>query len=491
MDFALGPMQPDRGLVAPMVVNATNVLPILDGYGPYPSLYTPLTAEALPSAPRGVFSVVLNTGAWRAYEFTDAELYELQADYTLDLIQGGFSCPLGYDWSAIHFGTKLLFTNANDGLQSYDVEAGGAVVAIPDAGDPAYIFTCANFVVGLNCLDSLGNRNIRLIRTSGFNDQTNWTSDGADYQELADGEQLLCGFDLKENTALLVQSRALVLMQFGNAPGGAQFSLRKIADGKGAVSAKACTSFDGMTFMLATDDFYLFSLGTGLVPIGADEIAQTFLKLVDQSQFALVQAAVDPLKKVVMWRFKRSSDVSTTVSSIEIGYEWHLKRWFWVTEPTAYLTRLATVAVTYNAVTGTYDSQTLQYDDLFWQGSAPLFGALDADYKFALWTGPSLEGQITTRIANSGISGKILWATLIGDVLAPQIELGTSDSLGTAITWQPAETANDDGRIPLEGRGLNIQFRLTIPYGDMGANNDGWTFVNAISHVSGSQQGPK
>jgi hypothetical protein len=485
MQFPFGPLQPDRGDLAASVIVADGVLPTLDGYGPHPSFYVSPSAQALPDAPRGVFSLVLNDASWTAFEFTASTLYQLQSDFTLVSIATGYACPVGYDWSAIHFGTKFLFTNTVDGLKSYDVQAGGAVSSIAGAGAPAYIFTCANFVVALNCLDSTGNRNIRLIKTSGFNDQTNWTGDGADYQELADGEALIAGFDLKQNTALLLQSHALVVMQFGNAGGGAQFSLQKVADGKGSVGARSCVSFDGMVFYLASDGFYRFDLANGNVPIGANEVDQTFLASVDQSQFSLVQGSVDPLHKVVRWRYKRSIDASLTVSEVAIGYDWNLKRWFTITEPTSYLTRLATVAVTYNAAQGTYDSQTLSYDDLFWSGAAPLSGGLDESYKFGVLTGPSLARTITTGVRNSPVTGKILWAEPMTNAVAPTLELGTSDRLGTAVTFQAAESLNADGLFAIEGRGKNVQFRYRVPAADAG------TYDLGIDHVRGSSGGPK
>lgn len=485
MDFPFGPWEPDRGELAASVVVADGVLPHKDGYGPFPGLYVATTAEALPEAPRGVFSLVLNDGSWTAFELTSDALYQLQSDYTLTSIATGFACPVGYDWSAIHFGTKFLFTNTVDGLNEYDVEAGGAVSAISGAGDPAYIFTCANFVVALNCLDSNGNRNIRLIRTSGFNDQTNWTSDGADYQELADGEALIAGCDLKQNTALLLQSRALVIMQFGNAPGGAQFSLQKVSDGKGCVGARCVVSFDGMVFFWDTDGAKMFSLATGLVSIGDERIDRWFLSTVDQSQFVLVQGSVDPLNKIVRWRFKRALDASLTVSEVSICYHWTLGKWFTLTEQVSYLSRLATVAVTYDAATGTYDSQTLSYDDLFWSGAAPLSGGLDGDFKFGVSTGPALARTITTGVRNNRLTGKVLWATPMGDAAAPTLELGTKDALRDTITWQSGATLNDDGRFPLEGRGRNIQLRYTVPAGDSG------TYDYGIDHVTGSAGGPK
>lgn len=484
MDVPFGPLQPDRGVIAAPMLVVDGVLPTPDGYAPFPSLYVPSTATALPGPPMGVFSVVLNSNAWEAFGFTASAFYQLQSDYTWGAaIASGYALPLNYDWSALSFGTKLLFTNTADGLKSYDVELPAGVTSIAAAGNPAWIFSCANFIVALNCLDSNGNRDARLIKTSGFNDQTNWTTDGADYQELADGGNLLCGFDLKNNTALLVQQRAFVVMQFGNIGGGAQFSLQKVSDGKGAVGARSCVSFDGMVFGLSTNGFFRFDLASGLQYIGAGEIDQAFLAAVDQGNFQLVQGALNPLQNVVVWRYKRNIDSSTTVSEVAIGYHWLYKKWFTITEQTTALARLATVAVTYNTVTGTYDSQTLAYDDLFFTGSAPLFGALDENYKFGLWTGQALAATLTTGVRNSKQSQRVRNATPITDAAAPTITLRVSDKLNQALTTKTAASPSRSGSISLRGRGHNIQVQLNIPAADP------WTFADGIDHIDGTTQG--
>jgi hypothetical protein len=59
------------------------------------------------------FRIVLNTNAWEAFGFTASGFTSFQSDYTWTLIATGYACPTGYDWSALHFGTKLLFTNTS------------------------------------------------------------------------------------------------------------------------------------------------------------------------------------------------------------------------------------------------------------------------------------------------------------------------------------------------------------------------------------------
>lgn len=485
VDFPFGAWAPDQGEVGGLQV-ADGVLPLADGYGPFPSLYVSPTAAALPGDPKGLISVVLNDDSFQAFGFIQGAVYQLNGDFTWTLVQAGFTGPSGDgDWSPLHFGDHLLFTNINDGLQDYDLESPGSVTYIAGAGDPEFIFTCGNFIIALNCLDATGTRDIRLIKTTGFNDQTNWTSDGADYQELADGEALKAGFDLKNRNALLLQRRALVLMTFGSAPAGAQFSLAKVADGKGTVGSRSCVGFDGVVFYWSDDGPYRFDLNNGNVPIGDDAIVEWFSAQVDNSRLDLIRGAVDPIRKIVRWAFKRSVDNSDTVAEVSICYHWQRKKWFTLTEQVASLCRLASVAVSYNTITGTYDSQTLTYDDRLFLGSAPLAGALDGSYKFGASTGPNLAGTITTQVANNPVTGLVNWATPIDDCATGTLELGVKDRLDDAITFKPAASKIRNGAVPLRGRGMNLQFRRNFP----GAAT--WSYAKGIDHLSSVGGGPK
>lgn len=484
MDVPFVPFEPDKGETLSMVV-ADSVLPQAEGYGPFPSLYVPSTATALPAPPRGIASLVKNDGNWQAYGFTASAFYQLAANFAWGAaVASGYSCPTDYDWSILHYGSKLLFTNTTDGLKSYDVETPAGVSSITAAGSPAWIFTIKNFVVGLNCLDSTGARNNRLIKTSALNDQTNWTTGGADYQPLADGGELLAGFDLKGGIALLLQQRALVLMDFNDNTNGQQFGLAKVADGKGAVHARSCVSFDGVVFYLATDGFYMFSVG-GTEPIGAEKINRWFLDRVDQAHFELVRGAIDPLNKMVWWSYKRSLDSSTLVQEVLVGFDWQLRRWVTATEQTSGLTRLATVGVTYDAASGTYDSQTLTYDDRFWQGTEPLFGALDENYQFGLFTGTNAAATLTSHVRNSPVTGIINWATPIDDCATGTLEIGTKDTLDGTVTFSSSGSKVRNGATPQRARGMNTQFRRNFPAGAT------WSYARGVDHVRGSQGGPK
>lgn len=213
--FPFGPLAPDAGELEPGVCLVANgVLPLKTGYGPAASLFVEGGAEALSAAPRGLVSLVLNDGTWKVFGYTDDDIEVMAADYTWTSIgAGAFSLTSGDDWCGMHFGNYLLSTNTTEGLIAYNVETPAGFSAIAAAGDPRFIFTCANMVFALDCLDASGNRDNRLIRNSDFNSFTEWKKGAADYQPLEDGGALLAGFDLRDGAALIVQEqRALDML---------------------------------------------------------------------------------------------------------------------------------------------------------------------------------------------------------------------------------------------------------------------------------------
>lgn len=492
MDVPYGPWEPDRGEVSPgYTADAEGVIPHADGWGPMASLVVSGGADALPASPRGVYALTTDDGTWNVFAGTADSLYKMQNDYSFTQVDTGRAVTDGDDWSMTKFGAKLLYTNATDGMLAYDVEAGGAAVAIAAAKAPRQIFVCANQVVALDCLDNLGDRDNQLIRTSAFSDHTNWATNGADYQPLEDGGALVGGGAISETAAVIYQDRAIRLMDYGGAPDagdGAYFALRLIASETGAIGVRSLAFADGRAFSIATDGFYMYTVSGGLVPIGSERINRWFLDTVDQSNLPLVQAALDPLRKIVWWRLKRAVDVSNTVSEIIIGYAWQLDRFV---PPclvqTSYLCKSATPGYTVDTADslGLLDAIDTPLDSRFWQGGQPLFAALDGSFKFGTFAGGAMAATIQSATINNPVTGLVGWGTPIDDSAGATLALGTKDTLGADLVWGTAAAKNRGGAVPLRGRGMNIAFRRSFPL------NDSWTYAKGIDHVKSSQGGPR
>lgn len=484
MQFPFGPLSPDRGAGTPgVVLKAENVLPIPDGYGPAQTMVEPGGGDALPAAPRGSITCVKRDGTTQVFWFTASALYSQEADYTFTQIATGYTCTSGDDWSACQFGDYLLYTNTTDGLWAYDMENGGSPSYISAAGDPRFIFSNANMVFALDCKDNSGTRNNRLIRNCDFNDHTDWSNGSADQQPLESGAELLAGVSLKNGAAVTFQRASMRLIQFGNAGGGALYSLQEIAEGRGTVGAKSVIGFDGVVYFIATNGIWQFSQG-GLVPIGDGFIDRWFLDQVPTLELKDVQAAIDPFRKVVLWIYP--------AGGLILGYCWApsvQNRWFTWTTTATYLTRLATAGYTWDAagaIWATWDDMpTIAFDDRFWQGGQQLLAALGSNYKLNLFSGSNAAATIRTATSPSPVTGLVTWATTVDDCPTSQLALGVSDALSDAITWKSAASKASSGRTPLRGRGKNLAFEWTAPAGAT------WTYTKGVTNIVAATGGPK
>lgn len=484
---AWGPFRPDvGGPNSGMAEIANGVLPQAAasgiGYGPQASLATPADAVALSGAPRGSITLRLFDGTQRVYYATEITIEELQSDFSWVDIDTGLSVTSGDDMSFCHFGSYLLNTNTTDGFKAYNVEVPAGNNAVSGAPVARFIFSCNNVVFALDC-----DGNNRRMASSGLGDYTAWNRLGANGKTFEDGGALLWGADLKNGTAVIMQEDASRLIQFGGAPGGALYTISKIADGRGSVGERSCVSFDGMVFYLATDGFYKYTLAGGNEPIGAEKINRWFLGRVDQTRLTEVQGAVDPLNKVVWWRYPTLNITSDTVFSDMLGYDWQLNEWITATVGTASLAQLATPGYTLDAMDGfgPLDGIDIPLDSRFWQGGQPVFAALDGDYKFATFTGAPMAATLRSCVMNSPTTAMIQWATPMSDAPNSMLRIGSNDNQSDPIVFGALAAKERNGATGQRIRGMNIQLEEQIPAGSV------WSYANGVEHIVSNQGGRK
>jgi len=496
MDYPFGQFAPDAGELAPgVMMDVSGVLPLRDGYGPLKGWYFPNTGSSgiFPGTlVKGMVSLRLRDGTRVVYAGSDTDWHKLNADWTWGSGLGGgtFNVTSGDYWSFLHFGNYLLGTNTTDGMQAYNVETPAGISYVSAAGDPRQIFSCGNVVVGLDCKDDSGNRDNRLIRNSAINDHTNWTTRGADIQPLEDGGALIVGRDITGNAAFIGQENAIRIMQFGDAPGGALYSLYKAVDGVGPVSANATVVLGRTCFFPTLDGFARYTFGAAEVDrIGAGRIDRWWLNRVDQTRLGLMQAAVDPENKVIWWVYPDQTYYTPSLEGLMaevIGYHWQLDKWTRYTLPIYVMGQISTPGYTLEDMDafGPLDSINTPLDDRFWQGSAPLFLAIGLGKLPMLLSGPNMLAQFTTGTVNSAQSMLVRSATPVTD--GPMtVALGVKDKLSDTLTWKPAVATQPSGRAPLWGRGKNVAFN-----GEIAASSD-WTYATGIDHVELSTGGPR
>jgi hypothetical protein len=488
--FSFGPFRPDEEGPGPGTADiADSVIPQAApdgiGYGPFPSLVTPASATALSGAPRGNISLTLSDGTFNVFYGTASTIEQLDSGFGFTVIASGYSVTSGDDWSFLHFGSYLLNTNTTDGFRAYNVETPAGNNLVTGAPTARSLFSCNNVVFALDC-----NGNNRRMQSSGIGSHTAWDSLGANGKTFEDGGGLVRGVDLKNGSAVVFQSAAMRLVQFGGAPGGSLYTIAKIADGRGSVGARSIISFDGMVFYLATNGFYRFDLGGGNQPIGARKVDKWFLEQVDSGDLPGVEASIDPANKIVAWRFKPSSSSSTTVYPVMLCYHWELGEWFTVTVDTSSLARIATPGYVLDQMDsfGTLDGMIqIALDDRFWQGGQPVFAALDSTYKFSTFSGPAMAATLQSAIMNSGTQDVIRWVTPIDDSPDGLLAVGYAPTLSGSLTWMSGQSkvSSQDGRTPQRVRAANLAMKRTITAASE------WSYANGFDYIGATKGGPK
>lgn len=482
-----GPFRPDAASpnsgYATQVINAQPKMAGQKlGYGPVAALVQAVGAEALSGEPRGDISIVKFDGTYEIYFATASTIEQMDSSFQFSSVATGLNITAGDDMSFCHFGSFLLNTNTTDGLNAYNVETPAGNNAVSGAPAARFAFSANNVVVALDC-----DGNNRRMQTSGVGDHTAWDSKGADGKTFEDGGALICGGDLQNGAAVIMQDNAMRLMQFGGAPGGALYRISKIADGIGAVGARSFVPHNGRCFFLSSRGFYDYSVGGQPRPIGSEKVNRWFLDQINTEDLRKVQGWIDPENNIVGWRFRRNGVASTSIYEDNICYDWELGEFFLEEVSTATISRIATAGYT---VDGPYaailvDDNPTPVDDRLYQGGQPVLAALDGDLKFATFSGTPLAATLETSEITSLRHQRVTGAQAIVDTDDATVQLGAKQRLQDAFTWGTAVAIDADGFAPVDEAGKVYALRMNIPAGTL------WTNAEGFDGIEGTGGGPR
>lgn len=452
-----------------------NVLPNEDGsYRPMSAGVTLPTADALPSAPRGQISFPNSVGAYLRFIATGDTWYAMDSEGGLTSIGTGYAVTSGDKESFVRFGSYLIGSNVVDGMRQYNAEIGGSVTAISGAPDARFLFVAANHVFALDC-----DGNNRLMRNSDANDHTNWTGGLAEYQSFEDGGALIGGCAISQGAALIFQREAVRILTFNTS--GPLYNLTLLANTAGAVSASSIVPISGGAAFMDTDG-PKFASSTGIVPLGDKTgVANWFLSQTAAADLVLVDGAYDRFNRTVWWRYRSGSDAADVTSRM-LGYHIDSQRFTTATIDTSAIFSTATVGYTLDTMDsfGPLDTIDIPLDDRFWKGGEPLFGGMDADFKFFTFSGLALAATLETPLIQMPRSMLVNRATPIDDATGGTVELGVADRVGDALTWKSPVELTASGSAPLRGRGRAFKLRRNIPAGAAWSSATGFDYLQEM-----------
>jgi hypothetical protein len=417
LSFLQGPKTPGSRLIPfgewlpdlpehanPGVLAATNVIPALNSYRPFPGLSAQST-NALDALALGAFSATDASNNVYVYAGNASKLYELvDLAWTDESKAGGYSTATDDVWEFALFGNSVIATNFTDNVQSMAI-GGGAAGAFADLMTSTlkpkakHLDTLRQFLVLGNTNDTTDGHVPNRVWWSAIRDAADFDPDAttqSDYEDLRQGgwvQRIIGGAEY----GLVYQERQITRMEYQGFP--SVFGFYPIVRDRGTPIPNSVVGYGRDAFFISEIGFERFT-GMGSVPIGVNKVDRTFWNQFDIGNKRYMSAAIDPLNKLVCWLFPGEGASGFIPNKIFL-YNWAVDRWseIDVTGITIVM-RTKTQGFTLDsldAVVPDIDAAGVEsFDSDVWKGGKLRFAAFDQNNKLAYFIGPNAKVIIET-----------------------------------------------------------------------------------------------
>ena len=450
---------PDLAGVAENLSVAQNVVPTILGYNPFPLAvdYSAAASENLNNVFAGKFSATTNIFAGGA-----TKLFKLDgADLSMDNVSKTGNYSNIVKWHFAQFGDTIIAANNVNKLQGYTLGSSTTFDDL-DASAPVaeYVTVVRDFVVAAN-LDSGTNAN--KVQWSNINDASNWTAGAAsqsDYQVIADGGNIhgITGGEV----GLIFLDRAIVRMSYIGSPLFFQFDT--ISRGVGCVEGNSVVQYGGMSYFLGEDGFYSCD-GSTVTPIGTQKVDSWFYANANLSKLNLMSSTIDPIRKIVVWKF-----IDNFAKDTLLIYNWQVKKWSSCVVDVDVVASSASAGMTLEGLDlyGNIDTLTTSLDDALWTGGKFLFAGA-RDTKIVTFTGANSTATLTTGDIGSEVTSVVTLARPIVDNGSGSVAIASRTLLNSVPQLGSYTAADSENRVSLRSSGKYHRISV-IPTGDRWSN---------------------
>lgn len=474
---------------------ATNVVPkTVQSYGPMsgPSVYsTPITKRC-----QGSYTMEDNGGNVFIFAGDANSLYLLKAgspSFT-NVSAGMPSTPTPYSvptvpdgfWSATAFGTRAIFTDYVDAIQTFNV-ASDTTFSVLSSAAPKAKFCCTirDFLMVGNTSDSVNGAVPYRVWWSAIGDPTNWPTPGSltaisvqsDFQDLVQTDlghvTGMVGGLLSSADGAAFCERGIYSINYAGSPDIFSFAVAQGATGTRSPLSivQRQVKYIGVAsvaYYLGEDGFRSFD-GSSTLPIGAEKVDTTFFNDLDPAYLTYVQGFTDPLRKLVFWAYMGQGN-GGYFNKVMV-YNWDLNRWaqldLTLVSPAEWFTRSVTIGYDLEQLDAFGDLEQLQFsfDSPVWAGGAPLMAMFDNLHQFNYLTGSNLPVTIETGEKQffPGRRGRVSNVRPITDGTPASVTHGHREQNSNIVTYEVAVPQNFIGECPQLSSGRYQRFRMTLP----------------------------
>lgn len=458
--LVFGEWMPDQPSISGALVDAKNVVSQAIGYGPFPTAatFSAAASENLTTLVAGKTP----SNATKLFAAGSTKIFDVSGVGALTNVSktGGYTPNASGDrFRFTQFGNAIIGTNNSDPIQVFTL---GTSTAFADLSGSApkckFLTVVRDFVVTALTTESSTVYPAR-VRWSGINDETTWGSSQvtqADFQDIPDGGQIV-GIRGGE-FGLVLMEKGISRMSYIGTPFIFQFD--NISRGKGCIAAGSIAQVQGVTFFLSDDGFYSCD-GQQVTAIGSEKVDRWFFANADESGFDSMSAAIDPVRKLVIWNFK-----TTFAQRKLVIYNFRTQKWTYGDAGTDFISDASTSATTLeglDSISNSIDALTVSLDSILYMGGKYFLGGTSGAY-VVTYNGSNATANIVTGDLNAGGRSVVTLARPLIDGGSATVSVASRTLLSEQPIFGTAVAADSDNRVSLRGNGNYHQFQV-VPTG--------------------------
>jgi hypothetical protein len=449
---------------------ATNVYYALNSYKRFPSLVDYSSNNVAKNA-KGAASFRDNTNTVFNFVATKTDIFQL-ASGTFTSRKSSLTGADNDFFTFTQFGNYIIASNGVDAPQYYLMGTStnfANLSAIQTSG------TVPTFRVSGVIRDFLvtGNQtnNKNRIQWSGINDITTWQSGTkqSDLQDLPGSGGQIVAITSGEYGYVFRQNQIVRMDYVG---GATVFRLSVISPNRGAVYGQTVCQDNRRVFFYADDGFFEVN-GDKIVPIGAEKVNRFFDLDLNKAYADRIVAAVDPFNQLAMWLYPSAQNTTNTTGICDriIIYNYATQKWSLAEANASQIFAQFVGAYTVelmDIISANLDQINIALDTDFWSGGQRFLGAIDNNFKAAIFSGTANISEIETNELEifPGHRASITGVRPIVDAQA-EVTIKTRDRLADTVGQSSVSTMTDSGINPVRQSGRYFKANVKIPSGTL------------------------
>ena len=457
------PDQPDH--LNPGATVATNVYHAQKSYKPVKGLVA-YSSNNIAKNAKGAGSFRDNTNTVYTFVATKTDIFQLDGG-TFTSRKSGLTGGDTDFFTFTQFGNYVIASNGVDAPQYYLMGTStnfANLSSIASSGTPP-VFRTSGVIRDFLVTGNITNATNR-VAWSGLNDIATWEAGvkSSDTQDLPGSGGQVVAITSGE-VGYVFRQNQIIRMDFVG--GNVIFRFSVISPNRGAVYGQTVCQDNRQIFFYADDGFFQIN-GDQVLPIGAEKVNRFFENDLNKAFSDRITAAVDPFNTLAIWLYPSRQTANTTgICDRLLIYNYVTQKWT-IANVTA--SQIFTQFLVVNTVelmdliSENLEDINISLDTPYWTAGNLYLGAVDGNFKAAIFSGKNLEAELETKETElfPGSRANITGVRPIVDATSNVI-IKTRDKLADTVASSSSSTINTSGIAPVRQSGRYFRANVKIP----------------------------